>query len=146
MNVDFQKEPWNNASLVMPRHAVRMDWNEAATHQFCHETHQPIFVCVADDMVAGRPLTACESDMLESRHDVSGRGRGERSKGLVKEIRLAIGMKVMVTDNIETNLDLTNEAQGEIVDIILHADEPLISNLRVVFLQHLPSYILVKLT
>ena len=29
----------------------------------------------------------------------------------------------MVTSNIETNLDVTNGANGEIVDIILHPDE-----------------------
>ena len=41
-------------------------------------------------------------------------------------------MKVMVTKNIEIDLDLTNGAQGEIVDIILHPDEPPIGNAPVV--------------
>lgn len=50
-------------------------------------------------------------------------------------------------DNIETDLDITNGAQGEIVDIILHPDKPPISNSEpVVQLQHLPAYILVKLS
>ena len=35
-----------------------------------------------------------------------------------------IGMKVMVTENIEIDLDLINGAWGEIVDIVLHPDEP----------------------
>ena len=30
----------------------------------------------------------------------------------------------MVTDNIETDLDITNGAQGEIVDIIPHPEKP----------------------
>ena len=41
-------------------------------------------------------------------------------------------MKVMVTDNIETDLDITNGARGKIVDIILHPDEPPIGDLPVI--------------
>ncbi len=53
----------------------------------------------------------------------------------------------MVTNNIETDLDITNGAQGEIVDIVLHVDEPSFNNDQSkVFLKHLPCYILVKLT
>ena len=52
----------------------------------------------------------------------------------------------MVTDNIETDLDITNGARGEIVDIILHPDEPPIGDLPVIKLRCMPSYILVKLT
>jgi len=33
-------------------------------------------------------------------------------------------MKVMVTSNVEMDLDITNGAQREIIDIILHPDEP----------------------
>ena len=52
----------------------------------------------------------------------------------------------MVTDNIETDLDITNGARGKIVDIILHPDEPPIGNSPVVHLRYMPLYILVKLT
>ena len=39
-------------------------------------------------------------------------------------MELAIGIKVMVTENIKTDLDVANGVRGEIVDIILHPDEP----------------------
>ena len=56
-------------------------------------------------------------------------------------------MKVLVMDNIETDLDVTNGARGEIVDIILHPDEPPIDeNEPVVYLQYIPAYIFVKLS
>ena len=56
-------------------------------------------------------------------------------------------MKVMVTENIETDLDLTNGARGEIVDIILwHPDEPPIVDAPVVHLKYMPAYILVNLS
>ena len=55
-------------------------------------------------------------------------------------------MKVMVTSNIKTDLDVTNGARGEIVDIILHPDELTLEDGPVVKLKYLPSYVLVKLT
>lgn len=51
----------------------------------------------------------------------------------------------MVTKNIETDLDVTNGARGEIVDIILDSDEPPISNEPVITLKCLPAYILIKM-
>ncbi|KIK29095.1 hypothetical protein PISMIDRAFT_89895 [Pisolithus microcarpus 441] len=52
----------------------------------------------------------------------------------------------MVTQNVETDLDITNGARGIIVDIVLHPEEPIYSDLEgTVLLQRLPSYILVKL-
>ena len=50
-------------------------------------------------------------------------------------------MKVMVMDNIETDLDITNGAWWENVDIILHPNEPPIGNLPVIQIQDMPSYI-----
>ena len=72
----------------------------------------------------------------------------ERSKrnGLPLQVELAVGMKVMVTTNVATDLDITNGARGEIVDIVLHPDEPPFSkHAPVVTLKHLPAFILVKL-
>jgi ATP-dependent exoDNAse (exonuclease V) alpha subunit len=73
------------------------------------------------------------------------RNRRKRVNDLPDVVQIAIGMKVMVTSNIETDLDVTNGARGEIVDIILHPDEPPLGDDPIVTLQHLPSYILVKL-
>ena len=61
-------------------------------------------------------------------------------------MEIAVGMKVMVMSNIETNLDVTNGARGEIVDIILHPDEPTLEDGPVVKLKYLPAYVLVRLT
>ena len=83
--------------------------------------------------------------MLESRHIGAGRIHRSISKDLEREVKLAIGMRVMVTDNIETDLDITNGVQGEIVDIILDPDEPPIDDSPLIHLRKIPSYILVKL-
>ena len=79
--------------------------------------------------------------------------RGKMSKGghsvndLPYSIEIVIGMKMMVTNNIETDLNITNGACGEIIDIILHPDEPVIDpNKAVVQLKYMPAYLLVKLS
>jgi len=51
----------------------------------------------------------------------------------------------MVTQNVETDLDITNSAHGTIVDIILDKDEPPLPDKNIMNLVHLPSYILVQL-
>lgn len=60
-------------------------------------------------------------------------------------VELAIGMKVMVTTNVETDLDVTNGAHGTIVDIILHPDETYSEEEKEVVLKNIPLYLLVKL-
>ena len=138
--VDFKKERWNDASLVTPRHAVRKLWNEAAARKRCGESGQCWFVCTAEDTTSGRKLTWAEG------YAVAGRGKNEKRrkrKDLPWKIELAKGMKVLVTNNVETDLDVTNGAWGTIV---LHPDEPPLGDEPIVHLKYLPSYILVKLS
>ena len=144
--VDFSSSPWNDAALVTPRHAVRTQWNEAAVRKLCREKGRQIFKCIAHDTIRGREINMKERCILEAH-------RGKRNRGVysVKDlpfcIEIAIGMKVMVTNNIETDLDITNGARGEIIDIILHPDEPYVDAKKpIVRLKHMPSYLLVKLS
>jgi hypothetical protein len=44
-------------------------------------------------------------------------------RALSNRIKLAIGMKVMVTLNIKTDLDIANSARGEIIMIVLDGRE-----------------------
>ena len=60
-------------------------------------------------------------------------------------VELVIGMKVMVTTNVETDLDITNGARGTIVDIILHPDKSYSEQEREVVLKNAPLYLLVRL-
>ncbi|KAI6096710.1 hypothetical protein F5141DRAFT_1151848 [Pisolithus sp. B1] len=55
-------------------------------------------------------------------------------------------MQVMVTQNVEMDLDITNGMRGAIVDIVLHADEPQMTPINgVIHLKYLPLFVLVKL-
>ncbi|TFK80876.1 hypothetical protein K466DRAFT_459022, partial [Polyporus arcularius HHB13444] len=133
---------WGDAALVTPRHAVRLKWNAAALRQWCAGKGRQVFICPAEDRIQGRPLTLRERRALLER---SATERRRRKKDLPESIEIAVGMKVMVTSNIETDLDVANGARGEIIDIVLHPDEPPIGTDPVVTLHHPPSYILVKL-
>lgn len=129
-------------SLVTPRHAVRHSWNASGARKWCQDSGQRLYVVGAEDRVKGRALTMRERVAVIGRMKTSGK---RKRKDLPEQIELAIGMKVMVTTNIQTDLDLANGARGEIVDIILHADEPACTD-PVVHLQHLPAYVLVKMS
>ena len=61
-------------------------------------------------------------------------------------MQIVLGMKVMVTQNVVTDLDITNGARGTIVDIWFHPEEHAITELRPsIKLKHLPVCILVEL-
>ncbi|KAI1782350.1 hypothetical protein LXA43DRAFT_857865, partial [Ganoderma leucocontextum] len=141
-NEEISTEKWTNANLVTPRHAVRKLWNNEASRRFCAETAERIFVVEADDRIKGEPLTMQEKFALAGKMNTD---RGRRKKDLPDEVELAKHMKVMVTRNLNTDLDIANGARGEIVDIILHPDEPPIGEGPMVRLKYMPVYVLVKL-
>jgi hypothetical protein len=145
MTADFSTHPWKHAALVTPRHAVRKRWNDEALRKVCRENGRRIYVCTADDTYQGRPLNIKEKCLLESHRTKKG-SRNRVTKDLPYQVEIAIGMRVMVTENVETDLDITNGACGEIVGIILHEDELPIAQGAVVKLRYLPAYILVKLS
>ncbi|PCH45155.1 hypothetical protein WOLCODRAFT_111000 [Wolfiporia cocos MD-104 SS10] len=134
-----------DAVLVTPRHSVRNHWNRYALCKHCKDSGQRLFKCSAEDTIGRKPLSDQERTLVQQR---AARQKHKRNNQitLADEIELAIGMKVMVTDNIETDLDITNGARGEIVDIILDPREAALPEGCEVKLRYLPSYILVKLT
>ena len=60
-------------------------------------------------------------------------------------IEIAIGAKVLVTQKIDTDLDVMNGAQGKSVDIVLHPDKPPFEGGPIVKLKYLLAYILFKM-
>jgi hypothetical protein len=142
---DFTTEPWNDAALVTPRHAVRRLWNEAAIRKHCQETGRQLFICAAEDTIKGSPLTLHERYAVAMLNSNNTTRKRKKRQDLPDVVEMAVGMKVMVTQNVETDLDVTNGARGTVVDIILHPDEPAPGDESLVTLKYLPAYILVKL-
>jgi len=146
---DFKSSPWDTASLVTPWHAVQCLWNEEALHKFSTDTGNAVFSCKAEDTIKGEPLTLRERYAMATRGMSNGEGGKQRqnNQDLPELVDIAVGMRVMVTQNIETDLDITNGARGMIVGIILHPDELALNNGMVqrVELQYLPLCVLVQL-
>jgi len=141
---DFDSAPWNDTCLVTPRHAVRRLWNEMALQKHGRVAEKVILVCQAEDTIKGQPLTLSEHyTALKKQHETQSR---QRKQDLPDVVQIAIGMKVMVTQNIETDLDITNGAWGTIMDIWLRPDEPSFTEFQpLIKLKFLPVCILVKL-
>lgn len=140
---DFTTKPWADAALITPWHAVWTQWNEEASQKRCSEAGRTLFICPALDEIKGAPLTLEEWYALASRYKNT---RKRCNKDLLETILLAIGMNVMVTNNLQTDLDIMNGARGVITDIILNQDEPPLEGGSTVQLKFLPECVLVKLS
>ncbi|KAJ3874323.1 hypothetical protein F5051DRAFT_295649, partial [Lentinula edodes] len=142
---DFDQEPWLQMSLVTPRHTVRERWNEEAIRKHCRRTGNRLFICHTSDTIRNKPLNLCERYGL-AMHNAKSTSSSRRKKSLPDRVELAIGAKVLVTQNIETDLDITNGARGKIVEIVFDPREPQFEeNCSVVELEYMPLYVLVKM-
>lgn len=144
--LDFSKSPWDECVLVTPRHAVRKAWNHAALRKMCKNQGKRLLVINAEDRISYhgemRELTWAEKYAVALRLKTRGQNL---KRDLPRSIELAKGMKVLVTGNLQTDLDVTNGARGELVDVVLDPREPPLGDSEIVTLQYLPAYILVKM-
>jgi hypothetical protein len=77
-----------------------------------------------EDHIGRRKLSLAEHYGVAARNGIQEGGKQcQKSNDLPAAVEIAIGMKVMVTSNIETDLNITNGALGKIVDTILHPDK-----------------------
>jgi len=101
-------------------------------------------ICAAYDTFQGRRLTLAEQFSVATKPKI--RGKQNERAALSNRIELAIGMKVMVTFNVEKDLDIANGARGEIIKIVLDERETAFSPLApIVEPTYPPAYILVKM-
>jgi hypothetical protein len=140
---DFKKYPWADMRLVTPRHGMRRHWNEAALREHCVKEQKTLFICPAYDRCRGRALTLSERCGLALKIKTS-----KRSKILPSNVEFAVGAQVLVTQNLDVDIDVTNGARGEVVGIVLDPDKEaeLEEGAPVVKLTRMPKYLLVKLT
>jgi len=103
-----------------------------------------VLECHAEDTIKGEPLMLGERYAALLRHQRTDSKQCRQE--LPEVVRLAYGMKVMVTQNVETDLDIMNGARGIIVDIWLHPEEPPFNQQQpITKLKYMPVCILVKL-
>ncbi|KAL4062563.1 hypothetical protein J3A83DRAFT_4479928 [Scleroderma citrinum] len=96
---NFDSSAWKDTCLVTPQHAVRTMWNKCTMQRHHCSTHNHLFMCTAHD-TSNRPSST------------SVKRQGEKKDGqeLPAKLKIAIRMKVMMTSNVETDLDITNRA------------------------------------
>jgi hypothetical protein len=99
---------------------MRTLWNEFTSRKWCEYAGQQLLICTAVDQIANKWLTTYEKYHF-ALHCSRQTNTNTR---LPDKVELARGMKVLVTNNIGPDLDITNGARGEIVDIILNPAEP----------------------
>jgi len=103
-----------------------------------------VLECHAEDTIKGEPLTLGERYAALLRHQ--GTDTRQHRQELPEVVHLAFGMKVMVTQNVETDLDIMNGARGTIVDIWLHPEEPPFDQRQpLTKLRYMPVCLLTKL-
>jgi len=115
---DFTKDPWKDAILVTPRHAVRDRWNTECVRRHCAATGERMYICGAEDTDG-----ANDSELpTEVRFEIA--RLVERQTGNLQDrTTVSIGMKAMVVINVATEADIANGTRGTIHDIILDPRE-----------------------
>ena len=147
-STDYNAPPWKDARLVMPRHAVRMQWNSAAIRKHCAKKHHRLYVCLSNDAIGDRSVTNEEKIAIMSQpHRMKGSSTHLERGGLMKDVELAIRAPVMVTLNNLTDLDVANGVQGIIEGIVLDECESQTTTKKtqMIHLQYPPRYVLVRL-
>jgi hypothetical protein len=107
----YDTPPWDSAVLVTPRHSVRHAWNSAMAKKHCVLNRRQLFISHAHDTIHGQSLSLAErfATLTKTRGK---KDSGQERGGLAENVELAIGMPVMVTWNVHTELDIANGARG----------------------------------
>ena len=126
--IDFSS-PHGATRPSSPRHGGRTQWNDASLRKAC-SGGQRLLICHAEDTIKTRPLPLSERYALAARGAGDG---GQKRKNLPEVIELVIGMKVMVTSNIATDLGIT------------HGARPPLGESSIITPEHLLQCVLVKL-
>lgn len=145
---DFGSSPWKDAILVTARHAVRTRWNAEALKKTCQETGEPLVRLIAEDKINGRDLTPVQCEVVRIAEEKR-KKRVERQlekNFLPQEVELAVGAKVVITENIATRYHMVNGARGIVTKIVLDPrDEAAGIQKSCLVPHHPPLYVVVKL-
>ncbi|KAG1816115.1 uncharacterized protein BJ212DRAFT_1504790 [Suillus subaureus] len=129
----------------MPCNAVHCQWNSNMTKNHCRRSGHQLFMCKAYDTIQGHELTLTERFTVTTKPNGRNAKQDERA-ALPNIIELAVGMKVMVTFNVNTDIDIANGARGEVKEIILDEHESkFCMTTPIVELDYPPAYVLIKL-
>jgi len=139
---DFSSYPWRDAILITPRNSVCSRWNKLSLMKHCEYSHNVLYIVPPEESV-GQNRLSMEQRLITVQMPM------DQTKHLPAYVYLSLGMKVMVTCNIATTVNLTNGSRGTIVDIILdpHESQLVTANIEhdTVHLQFPPAAVVLQL-
>jgi hypothetical protein len=134
---EYQQPVWQNALHLYPTHRMVAERNAAHLQALARSNEQPIYVFRAQDVDLGSGQSLTPEHQQALRLDQ----RSEDSTaGLVYELRLTFGSRVMIRQNIDVSDGLYNGLQGYVVDFAWPEGfpPPRRHGLGVILLQSLP--------
>jgi hypothetical protein len=100
---------WNNAPILVYRNEIRIELNNRAVINKCHELNYPLVVCRAQDQTRSKIIDENNLHRLQrfllSLPD-------NKTELLPGYLPLIPGMSVLLTDNVATELGLSNGTKG----------------------------------
>ena len=103
-----------------------------------HSQHKKVSVSTAKDSIKKRNLPSKLIDLIKDFPST-------RTNGLPRELPLYVGMPVFLTDNVATELGLTNGTTGVVKSIQFHLDEEVTGGTGFSHLENMPGCIIVEL-
>ena len=125
--------------IIVPSNELSTAINNLFTTR--HSLVRPVYVCQAKDYIGkikdGKPISKSTAKFIKKMPATS-------TQGLPTELQFFIGMPVMVTRNLYTELGITNGTTGIIRSV--HFNKPIDNdNNGLIYLVHQPTYIVVEL-
>ena len=121
--------------IIAPGNKLVMSLNqEFATS---HSQHKTVHVSTAKDSIKKKKLPANLINMIKDYPST-------RTNGLLRELPLYVGMPVFLTDNIATELGLTNGTTGVVKSILFECNEEITDETGFNYLENIPDCVIVE--
>ena len=116
-----------------------------ASKQMCQEKSSQLYVSKAEDRIGDRPLCLVECFAI-AKKQTSDLGKNDDRSRLADSVLVAVGLKVMVTSNIDLRQHIANGARGVIVEIIMDPREEISDGQQdCIELSYPPACVLLKM-
>ena len=128
--------PIEGNPIIAPGNKLVMTINN--TFATSHSQHKNVYVSTAKDSIKKRNLPRNLINMIKDYPST-------RTNGLLRELPLYVGMPVFLTDNIATELGLTNGTTGVVKSIQFESDEVITGESGFNYLNSIPDCVIVEM-
>ena len=100
---------WNDAPILVYRNEIRTELNNCAEINKCHELNYLLVVCLAQDKTKSKII---DENNLHRPQRFFLSLPGNKTESFPGYLPLVPGMPVLLTDNVGTELGISNETKG----------------------------------